>query len=58
MTGILNGLPGQRFDVGLFDAVSAEALTSMDKPIKAVTYNELHIEESPLGLSATVVFDV
>jgi len=33
-------------------------LISIAKPIKAVTYNELDIVESPQGLSATVVFDV
>ncbi len=43
---------------GLTATFQEVPLTSMAKPIKAVTYNDLHIEESPLGLSATVVFDV
>ena len=30
----------------------------LSKHIKAVTYNELHIEEIPQGLTATIVFDV
>ncbi|MCH7610714.1 MAG: archease [Chloroflexi bacterium] len=41
--------------VGTFQAVP---IISMDKPVKAVTYNELLIQESPDGLEATVVFDV
>ncbi len=31
---------------------------SLSKHIKAVTYNELRIEEIPQGLTATIVFDV
>src|SRR3989337_2146527 len=33
-------------------------LQCVAKPIKAVTYNDLHIEESPLGLVTTLAFDV
>jgi len=33
-------------------------LQGLDKPIKAVTYNDLRIEEVPQGLVTTVVFDV
>jgi len=33
-------------------------LAAMTKQIKAVTYNDLEIEEGPEGLTATVVFDV
>jgi len=43
---------------GLAATFQEVPLTSIAKPIKAVTYNELNIEESPQGLSATVVFDV
>ena len=42
----------------LVGTVRAVPLTSMDKPIKAVTFNELHIQESPEGLETTIVFDV
>ncbi len=42
----------------LAGTVQAVPLASMDKPIKAVTYNELAIEESLQGLEATIVFDV
>jgi len=45
-------------DRGLTATFEEVPLTGMAKPIKAVTYNDLHIEESPFGLSATVVFDV
>jgi len=38
--------------------VQAVPIASMDKPIKAVTFNELDIEESLQGLEATIVFDV
>ena len=38
--------------------VQAMPLASMDKPIKAVTFNELDIHETSLGLEATIVFDV
>lgn len=41
--------------VGTFRAVPT---ISMEKPVKAVTYNDLLIQESPDGLEATVVFDV
>ena len=34
------------------------AISTMEKPVKAVTYNELQIRESPDGLEATIVFDV
>ncbi len=42
----------------LVGTVRAVPLASMDKPIKAVTFNELHIQESPEGLETTIVFDV
>ena len=42
----------------LAGTVRAVPLASMDKPIKAVTFNELDIQESPQGLEATIVFDV
>jgi SHS2 domain-containing protein len=42
----------------LMGTVRAIPLASMDKPIKAVTFNELHIQESPEGLETTIVFDV
>ena len=42
----------------LAGTVQAVPLASMDKPIKAVTFNELDIEESLQGLEATIVFDV
>lgn len=45
-------------DRGLTATFEEVPLTSIAKPIKAVTYNELNIEETPEGLSATVVFDV
>lgn len=45
-------------DRGLIATFQEVPLTSLAKPIKAVTYNELDIIESPQGLSATVVFDV
>ena len=38
--------------------VQAVPLASMDKAIKAVTFNELDIRESAQGLEATIVFDV
>ena len=38
--------------------VQAVPIASMDKPIKAVTFNELDIEESLQGFEATIVFDV
>ena len=38
--------------------VKAVPLASMDKPIKAVTFNELDIRETSQGLEATIVFDV
>ncbi len=41
--------------VGMLRAVP---VISIEKPVKAVTYNELLIQESPDGLEATVVFDV
>jgi len=43
---------------GLAATFQEVPLTSIAKPIKAVTYNELNIEEDPQGLSTTVVFDV
>ncbi len=42
----------------LIGTVRAAPIVSIDKPIKAVTYNELHIQESPEGLETTIVFDV
>ena len=45
-------------DRGLTATFRELPLTGLAKPIKAVTYNELQIEESPQGLTATVVFDV
>ncbi len=42
----------------LAGTVQAVPLASMDKPIKAVTYNDLDIEESLQGFEATIVFDV
>lgn len=33
-------------------------LTAIDKPIKAVTFHELCVDETPEGLEATIVFDV
>jgi SHS2 domain-containing protein len=45
-------------DRELVGTVHAVPLASMDKPIKAVTFNELHIQESPEGLETTIVFDV
>ncbi len=42
----------------LVGTVRAAPIVSIDKPIKAVTYNELHIQESPEGLETTIVFDV
>ena len=38
--------------------IQAVPLASMDKPIKAVTFNELDIRETSQGLEATIVFDV
>ncbi len=38
--------------------VRAVPLASMEKPIKAVTFNELDIRETSQGLEATIVFDV
>jgi len=38
--------------------VQAVPVASMDKPIKAVTFNELDIRETSQGLEATIVFDV
>ncbi len=32
--------------------------SSLDKHIKAVTYHNLQIQETPSGLEATIVFDV
>lgn len=45
-------------DLSLTATFREVPLTSLAKPIKAVTYNELLIEEGPKGLFATVVFDV
>ncbi|MGH2620927.1 MAG: archease [Anaerolineales bacterium] len=45
-------------DRGLIATFQEVPLISIAKPIKAVTYNELNIVESPQGLSTTVVFDV
>ena len=45
-------------DSALRATLTEAPLQGVAKPIKAVTYNDLHIEESPLGLVTTVVFDV
>jgi len=45
-------------DTALRATLTEAPLQGVAKPIKAVTYNDLHIEESPLGLVTTVVFDV
>ena len=45
-------------DFALRATLTEAPLLGVFKPIKAVTYNDLHIEESPLGLVTTVVFDV
>jgi SHS2 domain-containing protein len=45
-------------DTGLRATLTEAPLRSLSKPIKAVTYHELHIEESPEGLVTTLVFDV
>jgi SHS2 domain-containing protein len=42
----------------LVGTLRAIPIVSMEKPVKAVTYNELHIQESPEGLETTIVFDV
>ena len=42
----------------LVGTLRAVPIISIEKPVKAVTYNELLIQESPDGLEATVVFDV
>ena len=42
----------------LAGTVQTVPLASMDKPIKAVTFNELDIRETSQGLEATIVFDV
>lgn len=42
----------------LVGTVRAVPFVSMEKPVKAVTYNELNIQESPEGLETTIVFDV
>lgn len=42
----------------LVGSVHTVRIISMEKPIKAVTYNELEIQESPQGFEATIVFDV
>lgn len=42
----------------LVGTLRAVPIVSMEKPVKAVTYNELLIQESPDGLETTVVFDV
>ncbi|MFQ5942827.1 MAG: archease [Anaerolineales bacterium] len=45
-------------DLKLHAMVEAAPIKSLEKPIKAVTYNELKIEGSPQGFEATIVFDV
>ncbi len=45
-------------DRGLTATFQEVPLTSIAKPIKAVTYHELVIEQGPRGLFTTVVFDV
>lgn len=45
-------------ETGLRATLTEAPLHSLSKPIKAVTYNELQIEEGPPGLVATLVFDV
>lgn len=45
-------------DTGLRATLSEVPLRGLSKPIKAVTYHDLDIEESPEGLVATLVFDV
>ncbi len=45
-------------DRGVVGKVIAVPLADMTKQIKAVTYNDLQIDEGPEGLTATVVFDV
>ncbi|GMR11569.1 MAG: archease [Anaerolineae bacterium] len=42
----------------LAGTLRAVPIVKLEKPIKAVTYNELQIQESPEGLKATIVFDV
>ncbi|MFQ5923356.1 MAG: archease [Anaerolineales bacterium] len=42
----------------LVGTLRAVPIASMEKPVKAVTYNELHIQKSPDGLESTIVFDV
>ena len=42
----------------LTGSVRLVPIASIEKPIKAVTYNELQIGESSNGLEATIVFDV
>ena len=42
----------------LVGTLRAVPIISIEKPVKAVTYNELLSQESPDGLEATVVFDV
>ena len=42
----------------LAGTVRAVPATTIEKPIKAVTYNELVIAKSPQGLEVTIVFDV
>ncbi len=42
----------------LVGTLRAVPIVSMEKPVKAVTYNELHIQESPEGLETIIVFDV
>jgi len=45
-------------DSALSATLTEAPLQGVVKPIKAVTYNDLHIEESPQGLVTTIVFDV
>lgn len=44
--------------VKLHADVHSVPVISIEKPIKAVTYNELHVESSHDGFEATIVFDV
>jgi len=45
-------------DRKLLGSIHVVPIVKLEKPIKAVTYNELHIQESPEGLETTIVFDV
>jgi len=61
--GESRGLAFDEFNIKIEDAklsaqVSGAAIAVQNKEIKAVTYHDLKIRESPRGLEAKIVFDV